>query len=157
MTIKDFEQLYSDNFDRVFHFFFYNLKNRAEAEDLTSITFLKLYSNMDHYDGRKALPITYLFGIARNVLNDYYRASHESVDIEEVNYDIKTEENFDDRLFLFEILSVLSEKERQILYFKYYIGMTAREISEMIGLSVTNVTSICGRALKKARQFYEKN
>ncbi len=155
MTKKDFEQLYNDFFDEIFHFFFYSLLNRAEAEDLTSITFFKFYLNMDKYDDKKSLPRTYLWAIARNVLNDYYRTSYEQINIEDIDLDMKKEENFDDRLILLEILSALSQKERQILYYKYYLDMTAREISEITDLSVTNVTSICSRALAKARKLYK--
>lgn len=155
MTIKDFEQLYRDFFDEIFHFFFYSLLNRTEAEDLTSITFFKFYLKMESYDEKKSLPRTYLWAIARNVLNDYYRMPYEQINIENVSYDMKKEENFEDRLILLEILSDLSQKERQILYYKYYLDMTAREISEMTGLSVTNVTSACSRALAKARKLYK--
>lgn len=155
MTIKDFEQLYRDFFDEIFHFFFYSLLNRTEAEDLTSITFFKFYLKMGCYDEKKSLPRTYLWAIARNVLNDYYRMPYEQINIENVSYDIKKEENFDDKLILLEILSALSQKEREILYYKYYLDMTAREISEMTGLSVTNVTSACSRALAKARKLYK--
>lgn len=157
MTIQDFEKLYKDNFNKIFNFFFYSLMNREEAEELTSTTFFKFYSKMDYYDSTKALPVTYLWGIAHNVLKEYYRTSCENLDIDKVKDELKIEENFDDRLLLIELLAALSKKERQILYYKYYMDMTAKEISEITGLSVTNITSICSRALGKARKVYEKN
>lgn len=88
MTIKNFEQLYRDFFDEIFHFFFYSLLNQTEAEDLTSITFLKFYLNMERYDGKKSIPRTYLWAIARNVLNDYYRMPYEQINIENVSYGV---------------------------------------------------------------------
>lgn len=158
MLVKDkFEQLYKDYFHKVYSFFFYRLLNSAESEDLTSITFLKLYSNLENYDSMKAMPATYLFKIARNTLNDYYRSIRNDVSLDEIGLEFATDENLDNKILLIELFSKLSEKERQILYCKYYLNMTAKDISVIMNITVTNVTTICSRALYKARKEYEKN
>ncbi|MGN0630447.1 MAG: RNA polymerase sigma factor [Ruminococcus sp.] len=158
MLVKDeFEQLYKDYFHKIYNFFFYSLLNSVESEDLTSITFLKFYSNMENYDSTKAMPATYLFKIARNTLNDYRRRIRNDVSLDEIRLKFATDENFDNKILLIELLSKLSEKERQILYYKYYLNMTAKDISSIMNITVTNVTTICSRALYKARKEYEKN
>lgn len=157
MSMEEFEQMYTDYFDKIYNFFYYSLMNRTVAEDLTSITFLKLYANLHHYDSSRALPSTYLFRIARNVLNDHYRTDRREISIEELELDIPCGENMDDRILLSQLLSALSRRERQILYYKYYMNMTAREIAEIMKLTVTNVNSICSRALARARRFYEED
>lgn len=154
LSEKDFEILYKIYSGSIYNFFYFSILNHTEAEDLTSITFLKLYINLDYYDSSKALPSTYLYKIARNTLNDYLRTNIKKKDIslDEIQSDILSEENIDDKIFLYEILSKLTERERQLIFYKYKMELSVREISELMNISVTNVTTLCSRTLKKIKK-----
>jgi RNA polymerase sigma-70 factor (ECF subfamily) len=130
--------------------------NHAEAEDLTSISFLKLYMHLDGYDGEKSLPQTYLFRIARNTLTDYYRSAKNHVSLDEITDMPAAENENDDRYILEQLLSMLSEKERQILYYRYKLEMSVKETADLMELSVTGVTTACSRAIEKSRKNFEK-
>jgi RNA polymerase sigma-70 factor (ECF subfamily) len=52
--------------------FYKATKNRADAEDLTQITFEKLARNLHRFDGRASFE-TWLYHIAWNVKVDYFR------------------------------------------------------------------------------------
>ena len=49
-----FEELYEYFFPRVYNFIFARLKNVADADDVTSITFMKMNENLESYDSTKA-------------------------------------------------------------------------------------------------------
>lgn len=147
LTKEEFEQLYINNFKKIYNFFFYSLLNKIEAEDLTSETFLKFYRNIDKYDISRSLPSTYLYKIAHNVLNDFYRnAGKKTISIDELKTEPASDEN---KILLIDILSCLPERECLILYYKYYLDLSAKDISQLMGITATNVTTLCSRALAK--------
>ena len=68
-----FEELYEYFFPRVYNFIFARLKNVADADDVTSVTFMKMNENLESYDPNKAAFSTWLFRIANNALIDHTR------------------------------------------------------------------------------------
>ena len=68
----------------------------------------------------------------------------------------------DPRIELFEELDALrpllrarSERERQILYLRFYRGLTQREIADQVGMSQMNVSRILNSSLEKLRVLLE--
>lgn len=156
LTGDEFEKFYADNYRKIYNYFYYVTMNHHTAEDLTSTTFLKLFRSRDRYDEKRSGKLTFVFRIARNVAADYYRTnkSYEELhDEKEGAYEF--EDDSLDRMVLHEILSKLTPRERQIIYYKYYLDMKCEEIAELMGITVTNTTSLCSRTLKKAKKIYE--
>ncbi len=94
--IQEFQALYEDNLVSVYRFVFKSLRNREEAEDLTSQIFLKAlrYLNPEH-SAQSAR--SWLFKIAYTTIADYwrthYRALTSSLDVRlEVGWEGPTEE-----------------------------------------------------------------
>jgi RNA polymerase sigma-70 factor (ECF subfamily) len=156
LSKQEFELLYNSLFVKVYNFFYFSVMNRTEAEDLTSISFLKLYLHLNEYDSEKALPQTYLFRIAQNTLTDYYRTRRNYVSLDEIDSLPAEEKNSEDKIMLMQLLEQLSEKERRVLYCRYKLELTAKETADIMNISVTSVTTLCSRALKKSKKNYEK-
>src|SRR3954449_8477890 len=68
-----FLDAYDDHLDRVYGFFAYRLDSRADAEDLTQVTFERALRAWDSFDPGKGSAKTWLLAIARNLLIDFYR------------------------------------------------------------------------------------
>lgn len=157
MTNKEFEEFYSSSYRKVYNYFYYLTMNHHISEDLTSITFLKFFSNMNTFDEKLSSKLTFTLRIAKNVAIDYYRSNkdcEELVDNDKELYEF--ESNLVDRMILNDILSRLPQRDRMIIYYKYYLDMKSDEIAKIMGISVTNVTTLCSRALKKVKKFSEK-
>ena len=158
-----FEELYEYFFPRVYNFIFARLKNVADADDVTSITFMKMNENLESYDPTKAAFSTWLFRIASNALIDHTRR-HEN----------KNETEWDDLLDpaapereepesvmmsgetsreLLAALSKLNERERRIVELKFWGDMDTREIAEILSMTEGNVRVTLHRTLGKLKNI----
>lgn len=157
LTEKEFEEFYSENYRRIYNYFYYATMSHHTAEDLTSVTFLKFFRSMDRFDENISSKLTFALKIAKNVAVDYFRKNkdHKEVSVgDEEAYEFEC--NSADRLLLSEILSELPVRDRQVLYYRYYLDMSSEKIAEIMGISLTNATTLCSRALKKAKKVFEK-
>src|SRR5579871_4400207 len=75
MPPRDFAGVYEEQVWRVYGFFAYWLRSRADAEDLTQQTFERAWKAWNRYDEGRAGVATWLMAIAHNLLVDYMRAS----------------------------------------------------------------------------------
>jgi RNA polymerase sigma-70 factor (ECF subfamily) len=153
----DWEAVYAEQLPRIYNFLRYRLGNETLAQDLTSRTFEKAWCERHRYRRDIAKFSTWLLQIARNVVVDYYRTRHEHAPLEaaaEVPAEGTPEEeavirsNFA-RLSL--LTQQLTDRERELLALKYGAGATNRAISEVTGLSESNVGTILHRAIQILR------
>lgn len=71
-----FTELYRQHVDKVYKYFFFRMKSREEAEELTSDTWQVVVQKISQL--KTADPISFrawLFKIANNRLNEYYKRS----------------------------------------------------------------------------------
>ena len=78
MPARDFSAVYDEHVWRVYGFFAYRMRSRADAEDLTQQTFERALRAWSRYDPSKAGVATWLLVIARNLLVDHHRADRSS-------------------------------------------------------------------------------
>ena len=160
MIRPGFEDLYEDHVREVYGFFAYRLGGRQPAEDLTQVTFMKALRAWDRYDPLRSAPLTWLLAIARNVLIDHYRADHSGRE-EPLAGDAALDAAMgsapgpDARLGvspeLERALTVLSDRDREVIALRYGADLTGPEIAALLGLSLANVQQIVSRSLRKLR------
>src|SRR5689334_24738090 len=78
----DWDSAYAELLPRVYNYFRYRLGNDAVAEDLTSRTFEKAWTQRARYRRDLAGLSTWLFSIARNVAVDHLRAQRPHLPLE---------------------------------------------------------------------------
>ena len=158
-----FEELYEYYFPRVYNFIYARLKNATDADDVTSITFMKMNENLERYDATKAVFSTRLFRIATNALIDYTRRSSKSEetewdeffdpaapDYQEPEAQIMTKEINRE---LLTALDKLNERERRIIELKFWGELDSRSIAEILSMTEGNVRVTLHRALGKLKNF----
>jgi RNA polymerase sigma-70 factor (ECF subfamily) len=153
----DWEAVYAEQLPRVYNFLRYRLGNETLAQDLTSRTFEKAWCERHRYRRDIAKFSTWLLQIARNVVVDYYRTRHEHAPLEAAS-EVPAEGTPEEEAVIrsnFARLSLLTREltdcERELLALKYGAGATNRAISEVTGLSESNVGTILHRAIQILR------
>src|SRR5467141_854635 len=75
-----FAELYEDNFERVYAFIARRVRDRDEAEDLTSEVFHQALANLARFEWRGVPFAAWLFRIAANLISDrWQRAGREQL------------------------------------------------------------------------------
>lgn len=155
-----FTDIYEEYYKRIFNYVSYRVSSIHTAEDLTSVVFEKILIKLSTYSNQKAPFEVWMFAIARNVVNDYYRRQKKrqwfSLDIvKELISSRKDPEN----LFLKEeqsdklitALHKLNERERNLVALKFGACLRNTEVAEITGLSESNIGVILYRAMKKLK------
>ena len=158
-----FEELYECFFPRVYNFIFARLKNVADADDVTSITFMKMNENLESYDPTKAAFSTWLFRIANNALIDHTRRNDKTNETEwDDLFDPAAPEREEPESVmmtgetnreLFAALQKLNERERRIVELKFWGDLDTHEIAEILSMTEGNVRVTLHRTLGKLKDI----
>lgn len=155
-----FLRLYDEYFPRVYNYARYRCGDAEAADDLTAQTFERALAHLEDYDPQRAPIGAWLFGIARNLVNDHLRAARrrECLPLETCAEHPAPAASPEERLIqveaqaeLLAALARLSERERDLLSLKFAAGLTNRRIAEVTALSEANVGVILFRALQHLR------
>jgi len=157
----NWKDVYDQLLPRVFHFFFYKVGDKLTAEELTSITFEKVWVSRENYRKDLGAFRFWVFGIAQKVAADHFRRSRHEVPLDAV--DVPSGQNVEREVEtqaeherLASILHILSERERMLVSLKYGAELNNREIARQTGLSESNVGTILFRAVKRLRKEWEQ-
>ena len=158
-----FEELYEHFFPRVYNFIYARLKNSADADDVTSVTFMKMNENLEKYNQSKAAFSTWLFRIALNSIIDHTRRRDNSKETEwEEFFDPAAPEyqepeaqalDKESNRELYAALDKLNERERRIVELKFFSDLDTRSIAEILSMSESNVRVTLHRTLAKLKNF----
>lgn len=67
-----FNELYRRYFQRIYNYCYARVRNRADTEEIVQETFTAVFRSIGAFRGESAL-LTWIFGIARNTLNNHLR------------------------------------------------------------------------------------
>ena len=161
--MKTLDDLYRDNMDDLYKYLLRLSGHPQAAEDLVQDTFIKAYDHLAGYKGEKARP--WLFRVAYNAYIDWYRREKRQVNTDpgllasiysgqaqdpEECYRLK--ESFSSWL---KVVGSLPEKTRQVIVLRDYHCFTYQEISEILGISLTNVKVTLFRGRQKIKEVME--
>ena len=155
-----FGKLYEAFSPRVKKFFLKRLGDEEIAQDLTSQVFKKALGGLGSFRWQGVPFSAWLFRISRNLFFDHLRSGKNKhrITIEELphlkgNFPTQFEELEQTREneLLDRALIQLPPREREIIYLKFYEGLTNRAIAKITKLSETNIGTILYRTLRKLR------
>lgn len=150
--------------DRLFAFVFSRVRSREVAEDLTQEVLLKATLALEHtqvanLDG-------WLFGVARNTVAEYFRASRDHVEWNEAAHGESTRAGAESKeeamlraqlaAYVRGVVEGLREPHREALMLTEYEGLTQPELAERLGISLTAAKSRVQRARAEVRRVIEE-
>lgn len=153
-----FEELYQRYSQDVFRFAFYLCGDRAQAEDIASEAFVRLWTAPEPL--RPATVKAYLFAIARNLYLHERRSSARREQIDDAIPDpaIDPEASAGQKEALravFQGLKQLAEVDRSALLMRAMHEMPYEEIAAVLSLPLSTVKVKVHRARVKLAQFLE--
>lgn len=151
------KEIYEETYSAVYNYLFYLTLSREQAEDLTSMTFLRMMEKLSLYKQEKGNIKTWLLALARNIWIDEMRKESkwkwkQLEAWEEVPEETNRLQYVENALVIAALLGRLTPRERELIYLRYYSGMSYREIAQISGLTEKNVSVILSRSLQKMRK-----
>lgn len=162
-----FGTLYEMHFETIFRFIFKRVNgNDAVCGDLTQQSFIKAMVNLQKYEDR-GLPFrAWLFRIAQNEINMFFRAQQKnySVDVSDNQLSAILDETFPsenytqddlDKLVHF-LNNNLEESQLDLIELRFFQQMSFREIADIYQLTEANTKMRIYRILEKIKQNWNK-
>lgn len=157
---RHFGDLYLLHVERIFAYTYSWVRNAAEAEDITSQTFLKAFESL-HTLRNKEQFSAWLITIARNLVLDHYRksASLTDIDLEVLPTSEKDPLSLvlqnDEITNLSEALYALPQEELELLRLRFVAQLTFAEIASLLNKSEGAVKKQTYRLLALLQQKME--
>lgn len=158
-----FARLYDLNYSRVFNYLLYTTGDVETALDITSETFLKALRAMPRYVLTGAPFAAWLLKIASNEAKMHFRKRKRGTEIEymdetvEVRASVLQEEvaraadeiaSSEEFVILAPLLRELSPKYREVIFLRFYEGLSIGEIAVSLGRAPGTVKSQLHRGLR---------
>lgn len=123
-----------EQYVKIYSFCYFKVHNREAAEDITQETFLKYFETTQYLEKGKKL--AYLYTIARNCCNDYFRRAKHMADID--NLSVYAEDTADQTETIIAVqtaVAKLNSEEQEIVLLRFTNELGIGEIAEYLGIS----------------------
>lgn len=139
MTVEEYNKSVDQFSDGLYRFILNNIKDSDKARDIIQDTYEKLWRKIETVSGDKVK--SYLFTTAYHTMIDLIRKEKWSTDFDEVKQDryAHTDQYSDLNEILHEAINKLPEDQRSVIMLRDYEGYSYQEISEITGLSESQV------------------
>ncbi|WP_299013751.1 RNA polymerase sigma factor [uncultured Polaribacter sp.] len=137
----------------------------ADADDVLQNTFIKIYKNIDKFNGKSKL-FSWMYRIATNEAITFInkRAKNRNVDISELQTQLASTLESDVyfsgdaiQLILQKAIATLPQKQQLVFNMKYFDELKYQEISEILDTSVGALKASYFHAVKKIENFVKNN
>lgn len=147
-----------NQYDKIYKYCYFKVKNKDIAEDLTQVTFLKYFCQNSYISRGK--PLAYLYTIAKNQCIDYFRQKQTAplddnlISSDEVNTVLTN-------LAVKQAVNSLTPELTEILLLRFGSELAINEIAVVLAISRFAVSRKINTALKELKRmlreedFYE--
>lgn len=162
---KDIGYIFESYYKRVYNYVHYRVNSQYVTEDLTSQVFEKIILKIRTYSETKSPFEVWVFAIARNVVNDYFRSlkKRRLFSLDTVKAFVSKEKTPEERIVIAETnnqlskaLKILNTRERNIVALKFGANLKNKQIGEILDVTESNVGVIIYRTMKKLKKEIER-
>lgn len=158
-----FGALYDRYFGQIYRFVFSRLRDQTAAEDVTSEVFMKALRSIPRYQDTGRPFTAWLYQISVNSINDRFRATRPTVDLDEM-YDLAAtgpglEDTAVQRAELREIwqsVESLPTQQRTALVLKFQEDLKISDIAAVMGKSEGAVKLLIHRGVTRLRSVMKE-
>lgn len=162
------ENLWTNIHGKLFGYISKHTKSKEDVNDIIQDTFIKVKTNIDGLKNPAKVE-SWIFQIARNTMNDFFRKQKKSFQIDENADETNIEENSfseDDSEVKIQtqhfsefagfIVSELPEKYRIAVHLADIEGLSMKEVAERLNISVSGAKSRVQRGRKMIKEIILK-
>ena len=165
--MEQFEQLYRDNYKRIYAFLYRLCRNVQTAEDLTQETFYQAYVSLHRFKGDSEI-FTWLASIAKHMYMKYLRKNHKSLGDTDLTLIAETyctgyEDSPDahiERQTVIEavrrVIKKLPQKYADVVMLRVYSELSFAQVAKVIGITENSAKVIYCRAKKMLSEELEE-
>ncbi|MDD2402340.1 MAG: sigma-70 family RNA polymerase sigma factor [Clostridia bacterium] len=154
-----FVEIYDAHFHKIYKYIYYRTYNQADAEEITSKTFLLALENIENYEYRNIPIAVWLYRIASNAVIDFYRKNKQTLELDKIK-NIEASEPSPEAIMLSKsegeqlicCMSKLPATQQQALVLRYRQNMTCREMSEVMDKTEGSIKQLLHRGLINLRE-----
>ena len=146
-----FGELYEENFARVYAFIARRVRNRQEAQDLTSQVFERALANLNRFEWRGTPFAAWLYRMASNAIADHYHAKSRELQWQQPEITNDEIEEAERRAILSRCIDHLPQEQKRVVMMRFFEERSIREVAEKIGKSEGAIKQLQWRALQKLR------
>ena len=163
-----YEYIYKQHVQKLFLYGLTLTKDEALIEDCIQDVFIRIYENRQSLGKTNNIRLYLIAALRNTLLNSFrkqntYRAFIDSLGKEEPVDDdtamdrmISDEDELEKKKLIDSLLSVLTPRQKEIVYYRFMEGMSLEEISKLLNIDYHSVANVIQRALKKMRNFIVK-
>lgn len=154
-----FAPIYKKYHEQIFRFVYQRMDGQDDASDITSQVFLKALINLHKYENRGHPFSSWLYRIALNEVNQFYRKSKNTrtVNLDEkkvVKIIEETGEPFNEekREKLISALSMLSAEKLNLIELRFFEQRSFKEIGQVLNIKENNAKVRTYRVLEEMKK-----
>lgn len=157
-----FEALYNKYYEHILKFTYKRLNTPDEAYEITANTFVKALSNIHKYTYQGFPFSSWLYRIAINEINEFYRHTHKkrTVNIDDTIARYIAEETKQEQEELKQSLKAalqyLDAEELQLLELRFFDERMFSEVAEILGITENNAKVKTYRIIDKLKGIFSK-
>ncbi|MBT4774146.1 MAG: sigma-70 family RNA polymerase sigma factor [Crocinitomicaceae bacterium] len=158
-----FAPLYNHYYKPIFIFVFKKVRNEFTCDDIVSKVFLKAILNIKKYEDRGFPFSSWLYRIASNEVNLFYRKSKKVTEVEIMETDvitlmkeIKEGDEVDRQQVVIKCLGDLPIEVSNLIELRFFDRMSFKEMGEVLGITHGNAKIRLYRALDKLKKLVEE-
>jgi RNA polymerase sigma-70 factor, ECF subfamily len=149
-----FAELYERNFERVYAFVARRVRNRAEAEDVTSEVFHRALANLRRFEWRGVPFAAWLYRMAANGITDRQQHAARETGLPAAGDDIEDPvalRQVEESATLFRLVKELPPDQHRVVVMRFVEQKSIREIAQELRRSEGAVKQLQFRALDNLR------
>ncbi len=139
-----------EQYDRIYRYCYYKLRDVQQAEDITQETFLRYLEYNKSKDIKR--PLAFLYTIARNLCIDWFRRQNTEELPEQLPEQLSAEETENhmlDSISLRKALLELEERERELVLLRFVNEVPVADLSKIYEISRFALDRETKKILKK--------
>jgi len=157
-----FAQLYDQHHPAIYRYIYYRVGSDAEADDLTGEVFVRLVERIDDFECRGRPLVTWLYTIARNLVNDHHRTVERSA-MAPLDEDLASDACDPEAAAALALtqrqlacaLEQLTEDQRQVILLKFIQGLDNAAVAQVLDKSYGAVKALQHRGLAALQRILE--